>query len=131
MRPLGWSAVAGWGSLAPLLLVLHGGRVAAAVDPSRMPPPPASPQERHDPDLQTCNPDWMLAAWQRQLQGYADQPAPVLERLRQLQRQMATQSLNRCIERGLISRAEARRLAAAMGLGPGQGDGLQSPSQRP
>ena len=40
----------------------------------------------------------------------------VLQRLRALQRDMAIASLNHCIERGLLSKADARQLAAQMGL---------------
>ena len=88
----------------------------AAPDPRRMPPPPSAPVEHHDPDLQTCQPQTLLQAWQLQLSGYADQPEAVLQRLRALQRDMAIASLNHCIQRGLLSKADARQLAAQMGL---------------
>jgi hypothetical protein len=91
-----------------------GGR--SAPDPRRMPPAPASPVEHLDPDQQTCQPQALLQAWQQQLAGYADQPEAVLQRLRALQRDMATASLNRCIQRGLLSKADARQLALQMGL---------------
>ena len=81
-----------------------------------MPPPPTSPVVHHDPDPQTCQPQALLQAWQQQLAGYADQPEAVLQRLRALQRDMATASLNRCIQRGLLSKADARQLALQMGL---------------
>ncbi|MFM8258867.1 MAG: hypothetical protein ACKOCA_11315 [Vulcanococcus sp.] len=105
------------------------GQSQAAPDPSRMPPPPASPVEHHDPDQQTCQPQALLQAWSLQLQAYADQPEAVLNRLRALQRDMATASLNRCIQRGLLSKADARQLAEQMGLS--NGTASQSSSQRP
>lgn len=101
----------------------------AAPDPRRMPAPPASPVEHHDPDLQTCQPQALLQAWSLQLQGYLDQPEAVLQRLRALQRDMATASLNRCIQRGLLSKTDARQLAQQMGLDGGAEP--QSSSQRP
>lgn len=94
-----------------------------------MPPPPASSVEHHDPDQQTCQPQALLQAWSPQLQAYADQPEAVLNRLRALQRDMATASLNRCIQRGLLSKADARQLAEQMGLR--NGTPSQSSSQRP
>ena len=71
----------------------------------------------------------MLAAWQRQLEPFRDQPAAVQERLRLVQRDMATLSLNRCIQRGLLSRDQARALAIQMGLESPSAS--QAPSQRP
>jgi len=118
-----------------LTLAGLGGQLAAqaAADPRRMPPPPASPVEHHDPDQQTCQPQALLQAWSLQLRGYADQPEAVLQKLRALQRELATASLNRCIQRGLLSQAEARQLAQQMGLEGGGGAAPSDPasSQRP
>ena len=109
--------------LSALLLVIAGSILgllsARAVDTNRMPPPPASPVERHDPDLKTCTSENLLRAWNQQLQAYTDQPAAVLERLRLVQRDMAIVTLNRCIQRGLLSRGDARQLAIQMGLDTG------------
>lgn len=105
--------------------VVFGWTTAFAVDVNRMPPPPASPVEHHDPDPRTCNSKQLLQAWSQQLQPYSDQPAAVLERLKLVQRDMAVVTLNRCIQRGLLSREQARQLAIRMGLEP------QAPSQRP
>jgi hypothetical protein len=120
--------------LQPLLLLLAPA-AGLAVDPERRPAPPASPVERHDPDPLTCQPEAMLAAWDRQLAPFRDQPAAVQERLRTVQREMGTLSLNRCIQRGLLSREQARGLAIRMGLesqgAPPVEPAAQSPSQRP
>jgi len=105
--------------------VLLGPVAVMAVDVNRMPPPPATPVEHHDPDPLTCNSEHLFQAWSQQLQAYSDQPAAVLERLKLVQRDMAVVTLNRCIQRGLLSREQARQLAIRMGLEP------QSPSQRP
>ncbi|MEY4297483.1 MAG: hypothetical protein RLZZ423_662 [Cyanobacteriota bacterium] len=102
-----------------------------AMTPDRMPAPPASPVERHDPDPLTCQPDAMVAAWQRQLEPFRDQPPAVQQRLRELQRELAIGSLNRCIERGLLSRSQARELAVRMGLEAANATADQAPSQRP
>jgi len=119
--------------LAAVLAIGHAG-TQAAPDPRRMPAAPASPVEHHDPDLQTCQPQVLLKAWSLQLQAYGDQPEVVLQRLRTLQRDMATETLNRCIQRGLLSRADARQLAQQMGLeggGAPQSSGSPASSQRP
>ena len=109
--------------LSALLLTIAGSGIdtlsAKAVDVNRMPPPPASPVERHDPDLRTCTSDNLLQAWQQQLQAYSDQPRAVLERLRLVQRDLAIVTINRCIQRGLLSRGDARQLAIQMGLETG------------
>ena len=115
-------------ALQSLLLVV-GAAPGQAVDPERMPAPPASPVERHDPDPLTCQPEAMLAAWNRQLEPFRDQPPAVQERLKLLQREMGILSLNRCIQRGLLSREQARALAIRMGLE--SPSATQSPSQRP
>ena len=109
---------------------------ARAVDVQRMPAPPAAPVERHDPDPLTCQPEAMLAAWTRQLEPFRDQPPAVQARLRAVQQELGTLSLNRCIQRGLLSREQARALAIRMGLespgsAPPSAAGDQSPSQRP
>lgn len=114
---------------APAVLAINLG-AQATPEPRRMPPAPASPVEHHDPDRLTCRPQALLQAWTLQLQGYGDQPEPVLQRLRALQRDMTTASLNRCIQRGLLSKAEAKQLARKMGL-EGDGGERQSSSQRP
>ncbi|MFM7652373.1 MAG: hypothetical protein ACKO5M_05535 [Vulcanococcus sp.] len=118
------------GALPPLLVIVIAG-AGLAVDPQRRPAPPASPVERHDPDPLTCQPEAMLAAWSRQLEPFRDQPAAVQERLREVQREMGILSLNRCIQRGLLSRDQARALAIRMGLEPAADRAGQSPSQRP
>jgi hypothetical protein len=109
--------------LSALLLTIAGSGIdtlsAKAVDVNRMPPPPASPVERHDPDLRTCTSDNLLQAWQQQLQAYSDPPRAVLERLRLVQRDLAIVTINRCIQRGLLSRGDARQLAIQMGLETG------------
>ena len=122
------TAAAGLGVL-PVLILLMGAGPGRAVDTQRMPAPPATPVEHHDPDPLTCQPKAMLAAWQRQLEPFRDQPAAVQERLRLVQKDMATLSLNRCIQRGLLSRDQARALAIQMGLESPSAS--QAPSQRP
>jgi len=119
---LGRCLGAATGAASALVL---GWTPANAVDVNRMPPPPATPVEHHDPDPHTCNSERLLQAWSQQLQPFSDQPAAVLERLKLVQRDMAVVTLNRCIQRGLLSREQARQLAIRMGLEP------QSPSQRP
>ena len=101
-----------------------------AVHATPMPPPPASPVARHEPALRTCTSDNLLQTWKQQLQAYSDQPPAVLERLRLVQRDLAIVTINRCIQRGLLSRGDARQLAIQMGLETGTPE-AQAPSQRP
>ena len=128
-RRRAWNPAALAQSAVQPLLLLLGTLPSLAADPARMPAPPASPVERHDPDPLTCQPDAMLAAWQRQLEPFRAQPPAVQERLRLVQREMGILSLNRCIQRGLLSRDQARAVAIQMGLESPRGD--QAPSQRP
>ena len=83
---LGRCLGAATGAASALVL---GWTPAIAVDVNRMPPPPATPVEHHDPDPHTCNSERLLQAWSQQLQPYSDQPAAVLERLKLVQRDMA------------------------------------------
>lgn len=114
---------------AALALVLVGPLGAALAKPppdpeaDRRPDPPASRVERFDPDVSTCRPENLLRGYRNQLALFADQPPAAQAQLKRLQRDLAVSSLNRCIQRGLLSKQQARTLAASMGIdrdGPAQ-----------
>ena len=79
------------------------------------PQAPAS-GELYQPDQQTCTPERQLAAFNNALGPYADQPPAVLERLRDLQRQLSARSLRSCLEQGLLSPEQVETLMTAMGI---------------
>jgi len=83
---------------------------------TRRPAPPASRVERFDPDASTCKPENLLRGYRNQLTLFADQPPAAQAQLRRLQRDLAVGSINRCIQRGLLSKQQARTLAASMGI---------------
>lgn len=93
---------------AGLVLALHGG--AASAESLR--PQASGRTERFDPDAGSCRPKALSAGYHQQLAPFADQPAAVLERLRALQAELAEASLQRCLERGLLSPEEASALRA-------------------
>ncbi|WP_411867955.1 hypothetical protein [Vulcanococcus limneticus] len=105
-----------------LVLVLAGpfGAASAKTPPDpeadRRPAPPASRVERFDPDASTCQPENLLRGYRNQLTQFADQPPAAQAQLRRLQRDLAVGSINRCIQRGLLSKQQARTLAASMGI---------------
>ncbi|MEB3322792.1 MAG: hypothetical protein VKI81_08195 [Synechococcaceae cyanobacterium] len=81
---------------------------------------PTKPQERvvYDPDRDTCTPDAITTAYRNHLRPWADQPEPVLARLRLLQQSMTRTTLSRCVQGGHLTPEEARRLAGEIGLPP-------------
>ncbi len=105
-----------------LALALAGPLDAASAKPppdpeaDRRPDPPASRVERFDPDASTCRPENLLRGYRNQLAQFADQPAAAQAQLRRLQRDLAVGSINGCIQRGLLSKEQARTLAASMGI---------------
>ncbi len=136
-------AIAALGLGAALALTGGGGAAGAKPPPDpeadRRPAPPASRVERFDPDASTCRPEALLRGHRQQLALFADQPPAVVAQLQRLQRDLAVGSLNRCIQRGLLSKGQARQLAAAMGIDregpagsrPQPAPPSSSPSQRP
>jgi hypothetical protein len=105
------------GALA--LLVAEAGPAAAN---RRMPEAPAPRKEVYDPDRDTCTEQAITVAYGNHLRPWADQPEPVLARLRLLQQSMTRTSLSRCIERGLMTAEQARRIERSLGLAPATAD---------
>ncbi|MEB3265039.1 MAG: hypothetical protein VKN13_00310 [Cyanobacteriota bacterium] len=95
--------------LVALMLGPHGAR-AEIVRPQ-----PSGRQEQFDPDAASCRPEALSAGFQQQLAPFADQPPAVLERLRALQAELAERSLERCLQRGLLTAKEAEALRRQFG----------------
>ncbi|MFM7314922.1 MAG: hypothetical protein ACKO0M_17480 [Cyanobium sp.] len=74
--------------------------------------------EQFDPDAQVCRPEAIRSGFFRQLLPWADQPAPVLARLRDVQLEMTRATLQRCVSRGLMTAAQARQLEQELAAQP-------------
>lgn len=102
--------------LAVLVLALSGEalRRHARAQGRPQPQPPPSRPSLYDPDPTTCQPEAIRSGFARQLEPYADQSEPVLQRLRQVQAQLTVASLRRCVAKGLMAEPAARALAAEL-----------------
>lgn len=98
--------------LVPLAL---GGTPAVLAQPNR-PPLPSSRVQEFNSDEGTCRPEAITTAYRQHLQPWAEQPPQVLERLRQLQLEMTTASLQRCVQKGLLSAEQAAAIDRQLGL---------------
>ncbi|MFZ0407215.1 MAG: hypothetical protein WAM11_03775 [Cyanobium sp.] len=85
----------------------------AASAANKPPLPPARPVY-YDPDPATCRPAALQSSFRQQLLPWADQPAAVQARLRQLQLEMLHASLQRCVSKGLLSPEAARSLEQSL-----------------
>lgn len=96
------------------LLQTAPGSLAVPADGIDVAPP--TRVERFNPDLQVCVPQAIKAGFARQLQPWADQPAPVLEQLRRVQLEMTRATVQRCVSKGLMTPADAAGLERQLGL---------------
>jgi hypothetical protein len=92
-----------------LLLLLVGGGLGWGL-------PGQSEPKRYDPDKDTCQVEAIRRAYQANLLPWADQPEVVLQRLRQLQAAMTSDTLRECQAKGLLSPAEVASLEAELGM---------------
>ena len=104
---IGWALGAGIASLG----------LQAPVPAADMPPPPPPRQVLYDPDPAVCKPVSLQSSFQQQLLPWADQPAAVQARLRQVQLEMLHATLQRCLSKGLLSPEEAGSLEKSLGQG--------------
>jgi len=96
---------------AALVAVVLAHPVAA----SNMPPPPPPRQKLYDPDPEICKASALQSSFQQQLLPWADQPAQVQARLRELQLEMLRATLKRCVGKGLMSVEQAGTLERELG----------------
>lgn len=84
----------------------------------QQPTTPASRPTLYDPDLSTCDPEWIRAVFRQQLQPFVDQGEAVLAHLRKIQLEMTTKTLSRCVKRQLLSPEQAAQLSREFAVSP-------------
>ena len=100
-----------WGAFGAGLLGLALAIVLAVpVTAASKPPPPPPRQVLYDPDPATCKPASLQQGFQQQLLPWADQPAHVQAKLRQVQLEMMAATLQRCVSKGLLTPEQAGAL---------------------
>ena len=88
---------------------------AALAEPAKPSRPPGKPTI-YQPDQQTCQVSTITEAYQRHLQPFADQPEAVQQKLRGMQADMTSRTIERCLSQGLLSASEAAQLRRKLGL---------------
>jgi hypothetical protein len=98
--------------------------------PAQQDPPPPEPRLKHyNPDETTCQGDLILSSYAKNLLPWAEQPAAVLESLRQVQAEMTRATLASCVSQKLMTPAQATALQKELGLiEPPGGETLLQPS---
>ncbi|QPN59437.1 hypothetical protein H8F24_15650 [Synechococcus sp. CBW1002] len=91
---------------------------AALAEPAKPPRPPGKPTI-YQPDQQTCQVSTITAAYQRHLAPFADQPEAVKQKLRGMQADMTSRTIDGCLSQGLLSAGEAAQLRRKLGLHSG------------
>jgi hypothetical protein len=101
-------------SVLPLLLA-----ATAALPLQAEPVKPEVPRARkvvYEPNRASCTPQAISGAFRNHLKPWADQPEPVLARLRVLQVEMTRTTLTRCLEQGLLTADQVRQVETSLGL---------------
>ena len=98
--------------------------------PAQQDPPPPEPRLKHyNPDETTCQGDLIRSSYAKNLLPWAEQPAAVLESLRQVQAEMTRATLASCVSQKLMTPAQATALQKELGLiEPPGGETLLQPS---
>ncbi len=81
------------------------------------PPPPEPRLKNYHPDETTCQGALIRSSFATNLLPWADQPAPVLASLRQVQAEMTRATLASCVRQNLMTPAQAAALQKELGLG--------------
>ena len=100
--------------VVPLLLA-----ATAALPLQAEPAKPEVPRARkvvYEPNRASCTLQAITGAFRNHLKPWADQPEPVLARLRVLQVEMTRTSLTRCLEQGLLTADQVRQVETSLGL---------------
>ncbi len=82
------------------------------------PEPPRARTVVYEPNRASCTPQAISGAYRNHLKPWADQPEPVLARLRVLQAEMTRTTLTRCLEQGLLTADQVRQVETSLGLAP-------------
>ena len=110
-----------------LLAVLGAG--GKPLQAQQDPPPPEPRLKNYHPDETTCKGDLIRSSYAKNLLPWAEQPAPVLESLRQVQAEMTRATLASCVSQKLMTPAQATALQKELGLiEPPGGETLLQPS---
>jgi len=80
------------------------------------PPPPEPRLKNYHPDETTCQGDLIRSSYAKNLLPWAEQPAPVLASLRQVQAEMTRATLASCVRQKLMTPAQATALQMELGL---------------
>jgi len=104
--------------LGVLSLVLAGTLVRPLQAEPERPEPPRARKVVYEPNRASCTPQAITGAYRNHLLPWADQPEPVLARLRVLQAEMTRTSLSRCMEQGLLTVEQVRQVETSLGLSP-------------
>ena len=94
------------------LPLLQRGAMAIPADGIEIAPP--TRVERFNPDQQVCRAEAIRAGYASQMRPWADQPAAVQARLREIQLEMTRDTLRRCVSKGLMDRSAAEQLFAQL-----------------
>lgn len=102
--------------LGAVALVLAGNPdLPLRAEPAK-PDPPRARKVVYEPNRASCTPQAISGAYRNHLKPWADQPEPVLVRLRVLQAEMTRTSLSRCLEQGLLTAEQVRQVESSLGL---------------
>ena len=121
-----------WQPWAPsrLRLLLAGSALSVSMAApglaASMPPLPPARQVLYDPDPAICKPASLQNNFRQQLLPWADQPAAVQAKLRQVQLELLQATLQRCVSKGLLSPEQAGTLGKELlGEAPTQPSGAR------
>ncbi len=95
---------------------------------------PDLPQSRvkiYDADPLTCRPEVIEAAFRSHMAPWADQPEAVQQRLRILQGELTRGTLQRCLQKGLMTSDQVKDVEKRLGLTPAAGVTTPQPSATP
>jgi hypothetical protein len=104
--------------LAVVSLLLAGSLVLPLQAEPDKPEPPRARKVVYEPNRASCTPQAISGAYRNHLKPWADQPEPVLARLRLLQAEMTRTTLTRCMEQGLLTADQVRQVETSLGLSP-------------
>jgi hypothetical protein len=104
--------------LGVLSLLLAGSLYRPLQAEPEKPEPPRARKVVYEPNRASCTPQAITGAYRNHLLPWADQPEPVLARLRVLQAEMTRTSLTRCLEQGLLNAEQVRQVETSLGLSP-------------
>ena len=97
-----------------LLAVLGAG--GKPLQAQQDPPPPEPRLKNYHPDETTCQGPLIRSSFAKNLLPWAQQPAPVLASLRQVQAEMTRATLASCVRQNLMTPAQAAALQTELGL---------------